>query len=151
MKHKLASILCVLILLIVPLSVHVSASNYTDTAITDFGISWFYYSHINYSRQKTDTTTLYLLITALSGSSAKVRALGCNSSMSITENLTVANGILVNYVTCAPNVESHRDNQHLYRYHRFSMDMENCFSESILDKNSVLVSIHLPHGGNRSL
>lgn len=62
----------------------VQASNYTDSTITYFEISCSEFTPLPYARNKTDDTSLYLYITDLNYTNAKVQARGANVAYGIT-------------------------------------------------------------------
>lgn len=88
------------------LAIGASASNWEDTDFYDFDLYYAYYRYLN-PRAKEDTTPCYLHITKSDDISVLITANGTNSSdkSGTKRNLTVANGVIVPYVTCRRYVQ----------------------------------------------
>lgn len=124
-----------IVTLVVAMGVTASASNYEDSNIpTDFSISFFSFKNLGSCRSKEDTSTLYLYITNATRTTVQVQALGTDSTMSSTKNLTVADGVCVDYVTCARYVQYniHSDiYEDGYRYATLAFRSPNVLGDTI--------------------
>ncbi len=107
-SRRCLSVLLVLMMLLSTMSMVASASNCTDTTISNIQLSMHYFSYPISARAKTDTTPVFLHIKDVTHSYAgvAVQALGTNSSVATANNvvnLTYSNGTLVDQVFCIEN------------------------------------------------
>jgi len=103
MKKIITMLLCVL--LISATIVPISAANTSDSKITKFDLSYFYYREVS-ARSKTNTTPLYFYYTIGKHNSVQVQALGSTTAdTGTTDNLTLDNGKHVKRVTCTKGIQ----------------------------------------------
>lgn len=101
-KRILALVLTVVMMMSV-LVVGASAANTSDTTITNFSLSWFWFSEIN-ARDKQDSSPVYLYYNTGKRTTVQVKAIGCDDDHA-DQNLTLSNGTIADYVTCAKGVK----------------------------------------------
>lgn len=112
-KTKGTKIWCIVTMLIVITSFCLApalASNTEDTKITSLSVTGLGYQVYSASRDKQDSSAMYLWITSLSSNSyIRVKALGTNSPSASTTNTTNCTcsqyGDNYNYVTCYEDVD----------------------------------------------